>query len=129
MAPEPKEIARGIKRERGRSNVRADYPTSSVRLVDHDPKNDTRLSQGATLHEHLTALSSRDDGYLRIIPDGARKAAYYKWKFTRGEWAGHYVMAVVSYYDPAMALLLVRQKIDQVELGIKRPAKDRPHTD
>lgn len=129
MAPEPKEIAKGIKRESRRSNLRNDPNPGPNRMDHYDSQTSPGSQAREALHYHLCALSTRDDGYLRVIPDGAGKSVYWKWKFTRGQWIGHYVMSVVSWYDPALALLLLRQKIDAVEVGTKRPAKDTPHTD
>lgn len=129
MAPEPKEITRGIRRERSGSNLRANPATGDIGMDNHGAQDGTGFQARAALWTHVCALSTRDDGYLRVIPDGAGKSVYWKWKYTRGQWAGHYVMSVVSWYDPALALLLLRQKIDQVEVGLKRPAKDIPHQD
>lgn len=129
MAPEPKEIAKGIKRERGRRYDPYSGTGVPVGMDTSSAETSPGLQSREALHSHICALSTRDDGYLRVIPDGAGKSVYWKWKYTRGQWAGHYLMSVVSWYDPALALLLLRQKIDQVEVGLKKPAKDVPHQD
>lgn len=124
MAPEPKEIAKGIQRERRRPSVCHDPGGSSQRMDHNAVENVAGLQTGPTLYSHLTALGERQDGYLRIIPDGAAKSLYIKWKFTKGQWRGYYLMSVVEVWDVEHGLLLLRQKIDSVDVGVKNPVKD-----
>jgi hypothetical protein len=78
----------------------------------------------STLYRLLLDISQRDDGYLRLIPDGSGKSCYYKWKWTRGPKAGYYVMAVVSYFQIDYGLQLLVDKMQAVDAGTSKPVKD-----
>ncbi len=75
----------------------------------------------------LSHLLMRDDGWLRAIPDGAGKAAYLKWKFTRGKFSGSYVMVVVHSYEWPMGFTLLTDKIEDCYAGLRKPTKDRDY--
>jgi hypothetical protein len=75
----------------------------------------------------LSHLLLRDDGWLRAIPDGAGKAAYLKWKFTRGKFSGSYVMVVVHAYEWPMGFTLLTDKIEDCYAGLRKPTKDRDY--
>lgn len=66
----------------------------------------------------------RDDGWLRIVPQDAGAQVYLKWKFSRGPWAGYYVMAVVETWQWDYGLALLSDKLEAVDLGVKRPTRD-----
>jgi len=73
----------------------------------------------------LRDLLLRDDGWLRIVPDGDQKTVWYKWKFTRGKWSNHYVMVRGEQYQHGLALSLLSKKLAGVDLGYDRPSQDR----
>lgn len=72
----------------------------------------------------LSDLLMRDDGWLRISPDGEGKVVYWKWKFTRGPHAGCYVMCVFAPWEVWQAIAEVGSKIERSYLGLHRPTKD-----
>lgn len=86
----------------------------------HTPQRPSLGLTGADVSELLL----RDDGWLRIVPDTDGKTVWWKWKITRGKWAGYYVMCVgrVDQHPEAIAVML--HKLHQVDLGQARPSKD-----
>lgn len=77
-----------------------------------------------TALEALRDLYARDDGWLRIVPHGQGKTVYYKWKFTRGKWANHYVMYRDDDNRPFTSILSLESKVNDVDVGARRPALD-----
>lgn len=75
----------------------------------------------------LCELLMRDDGWLRAIPDGEGKTAYLKWKFSRGRFAGHYVMVVIHPVDYRVGFTMLWDKIEDCYTGHRRPTKDRDY--
>lgn len=75
----------------------------------------------------LCSLVARDDGWLRVAPDPLDDKLYFKWKFTRGRWAGHYVMSVVRISEVTIGLRLLDIKLTKVESGTFRPSLDTYH--
>lgn len=75
----------------------------------------------------LADLVTREDGWLRITPIRDSGTVFIKWKFTRGDWAGHYVMSVVQYWQMGYGLALLLDKLLAVEYGSLRPTKDTPY--
>jgi hypothetical protein len=75
----------------------------------------------------LSNLLLRDDGWVRAIPDGAGKTAYLKWKFSRGQFAGSYVMVVVRPWDWEDGFRMLEAKIDNCYAGNRRPTPDRSY--
>jgi hypothetical protein len=82
-----------------------------------------RLTSSQALYELLT----RGDGWVRATATLDMKTAYLKYKYTSGTWKGHYVMAVVVCEELQRGLQLLVAKVNQVDLGILRPAKDTPY--
>lgn len=72
-------------------------------------------------------LALRDDGWLRVSPDGQLDSVYIKWKFTRGRWAGHYVMVRILAYDIDEGLDILVSKVQLVEQGQMKPTRDKPY--
>jgi len=64
------------------------------------------------------------EGYLKICPAERENSCFYYYKFNRGRWAGHYVVAVADRSDPDYALWILGGKIDEVLSGTKKPIKD-----
>jgi hypothetical protein len=87
----------------------------------HEPSAHT-LQAGPT----LARLVDRFDGWLRIVSDGDTGQVYIKWKFTRGHWRGHYVMAVVQYWQLGYGFQLLLDKLAAVEEGTFKPTLDTP---
>ena len=77
----------------------------------------------------LSYLLMRDDGWLRLVPAADGKTLYLKWKFSRGKWSGHYVMAVVEVWQWDYGLSLLADKLEAVDLSVKIPTKDTPYDD
>lgn len=72
----------------------------------------------------LNRLMSRTDGWLRFIPWGDGKQGYVKYKFTHGDYAGMYVMYVITDYSWLRGVLGVFEKVREVDEGIRRPSPD-----
>ncbi len=85
------------------------------------------LEQRAAAGPALSDLLMRDDGWLRAIPDGEGKTAYLKWKFTRGQFAGSYVMVVVQPWNWPDGFRMLETKILNCYAGIRKPTKDRDY--
>lgn len=79
--------------------------------------------------ETLVQLMLRDDGYLRCIPDGAKKVIYLKWKFTMGPHRGSYVMVVVSPYEIEEGHILLLRKLNGVYDGTFHATVDRAYNE
>ena len=77
----------------------------------------------------LSHLFMRDDGWLRAVPTADGKSLYLKWKFSRGKFAGYYVMAVVEVWQWDYGLTLLADKLEAVDMDIKKPTKDTPWSD
>jgi hypothetical protein len=69
-------------------------------------------------------LLCRDEGWLRAVPHNFGEVVYFKWKWSRGRWAGNYVMWVCADYDFSAALVGLYMKVLAVEGGRDRPVKD-----
>lgn len=77
------------------------------------------------LQQALFHLSHRDDGWLRVVPDEDNQTLWLKWKFTRGRWEKHYVMAKVQLERIEEGLQLLVHKLHMIDLGDKKPSVDR----
>lgn len=84
------------------------------------------IGDGIALH-HLLALTTHPRGWLRFTSDGEGRQLYLKFKWNAGSWRGHYVMAVVQWWQIKWGLSLLCHKVDEVERGEKRPAKDQAY--
>jgi hypothetical protein len=69
----------------------------------------------------------RDDGWLRVSPDGEGKTCFWKWKFSHGKFCGYYVMVVMPPWDSASAVELLQDKIERSYLGRHKPTRDRAY--
>lgn len=69
-------------------------------------------------------LLSRDDGWLRATGDSGGKLNYFKWKFSRGEYRGKYVMYVAPVGDWSAGILGLAEKVSEVDAGVRKPAYD-----
>lgn len=72
------------------------------------------------LYTSLCALLTCDTGWLRVVPSDG-DLVYYKWKWTTGPHANHYVMVVGTVGEVSENLVLLERKKSQVEAG-QRPA-------
>jgi len=70
-------------------------------------------------------LKGRDDGVLKICPTDNPMLCYSYWRWSRGNWAGHYVCSLSTIYELAKGLANLQQQIAFVEAGIKRPTHDK----
>lgn len=111
----------------GRPTAGNDDARDSVRRanpVESTAADGARVAESAA----LSYLLMRDDGWLRASPDGEGKAVFIKWKFTRGKFAGTYVMVVVSPWSIGSAWPMLQGKIDGCYAGTRRPTKDSSYT-
>lgn len=90
----------------------------------HASPYQTPMNEPTNAYNALRDLLRRDDGWLRVAPDIDGKVVWWKWKITRGKWAGHYVMVrgFVDQQDEAMDVL--NRKLANVDLGYDRPTRD-----
>ncbi len=117
---------RGLLARARRINPTSDYP-SGASTGDHVPVPARDTADG-TRREACTALSElflRMDGWLRVVPAGDGKTLYFKWKFTRGEWSGYYVMFVSLVWEWDKGIAGLRDKCDEVDQDARRPVKDK----
>lgn len=77
------------------------------------------------MRDLLLRYAQRDDGYLRIIPDGEQKFVYLKWKYTRARWIGHYCFVSGEYHRIVALLDTLETILDRVDEGQYRPSRDR----
>lgn len=99
--------------------------TADAPKAHHFPADPpTRPSTGLCTAD-VAPLLVRDDGWLRVVPDEDGKAVWWKWKFTRGPWAGFYVMCLgrVDQHPESIAVLL--HKLGNVDAGKDKPIRDR----
>lgn len=75
----------------------------------------------------LQALILRDDGYLKFAPHEGGRTVYFKFKYVHGKWAGYYAMRVGTDFNWQYGLVLLADLVDAIDMGIKRPVKDRPY--
>lgn len=91
-----------------------------------EAEQDENRRRGCSALSHLLL---RDDGWLRISPAGDGKTVYLKWKYSRGPWRNHYVMAVGHIWAWDIAIELLERKVAEVDQGSRVPTKDTwyPH--
>lgn len=75
----------------------------------------------------LTSILSRDDGYLRLIPDELGTVVHCKYKFTRGEFKGRYVYWRDRIDMLGIALEGLLSKLDEVDAGVRVPVPDKAY--
>lgn len=69
-------------------------------------------------------IGQRADGWLRLVPDKAGHT-HWKWRFTEGPWAGHYVYWKQDQYETASSAFHgLAAKLDLVDTGGLKPARD-----
>lgn len=71
---------------------------------------------------------NRHDGWLRIVPEDDAQACYLKWKMNTGRWPNHYVMVRCQSWQIEYGLALLQSKLEEVDLGVRRPTQDHPYT-
>lgn len=65
------------------------------------------------------------DSYLRIVPDGGMGINHWFIKYTRGQWAGHYLYFAQRPQDPVpMATSFLGRQYHEVYAGLRKPTKD-----
>lgn len=96
-----------------------------------DPPSDTReqrairgIQYEELLHD-LRVLATREDGWLRLIPDTDRQQVHLKWKFTRGKWERHYVWVTIEDMRVHYGLQLLLRKLYEVDTGEHKPTMDK----
>ena len=76
---------------------------------------------------NMRILCTRHDGWLRVVPDRDTELVFWKWKFTRGIWSGYYIMVRCMYWEEALAVQLLVDKLLEVDAGYRNPTPDRPY--
>lgn len=79
------------------------------------------------LFETIALLLSDDEGWLRAVPQDLGNRVFFKWKFSRGEHAGSYVMWVCDDGDLHSALKGLYTKRQMVYEGLLKPTPDHPY--
>lgn len=65
------------------------------------------------------------DSYLRIVPDGGLGMNHWFIKYTRGQWAGHYLYFAQRPSDPVpMAVSTLGRRYHEVYAGLRKPTRD-----
>lgn len=81
-------------------------------------------SQGADLEDVVRWASERGDGWLRIVP-ALTGEVHWKWRFTSGRWAGHYVYWAQTKFEGATSAWTgLAGKLDLVDEGQLKPSRD-----
>lgn len=101
------------------ASLRDDAPQAHL-FPSHTPLRPSTGITGADVSE----LLARDDGWLRVVPDEDGKTVWWKWKITRGKWAGFYVMCVGRQDQHAEAIAVMLHKLAKLDRGEDRPTKD-----
>jgi len=107
-------------------------PVSPV-VVEHGQQNQQReISPEKNAHwtvcerlEYMAGLA--DEGYAKFCPGNDGKSWYVTWTWTRGQWAGHYIMCVVHRYDLDKAVSILNHKFSEVLAGRFLPTKDNAY--
>jgi hypothetical protein len=89
-------------------------------LLEMEGKETGRIS----LERLLLPFLLRDDGWLRVTPQNDGESVYWKWKYTGGKHANHYVMVVCPASQSGQALMMLAAKVDAVDCGEKAPVRD-----
>lgn len=65
------------------------------------------------------------DSYLRIVPDGGMGMNHWFIKYTRGQWAGHYLYFAQRPQDSIpMAITILGRRYHEVYAGLRKPTRD-----
>lgn len=91
------------------------------------PSPHLAMDSARQLMYNLQWFMDHDGGWLRIVPQVDAHEVFFKWKFTTGPWAGHYVMSRTMHWQYAYGLEVLRQKVEEVEEGSRRPTRDTPY--
>lgn len=116
--PKPTRLSRNAARTAAENAPQSLLP-GSLRLEGEGTEDLPRCVARAFL-----PFLTRDDGWLRISPTQDGKACYFKWKWTGGPHAGHYVMSVYPAHEADEALRGLAHKVHAVDSGEKPPVKD-----
>ena len=74
----------------------------------------------------LSNLLLRGDGWVRITPTENASQVWLVYKITRGKWAQHYTAVSVAFHDWYYGVEKLAERMDDIDLGLRRPAVDRP---
>lgn len=120
----------GMRAQRDRPQSVDDGMASEHRSNGHPASSGDAVPQRSGLiSEAFAGMMLRDDGWLRIVPHEDGSVCYFKWKFSRGQWRGHYIMYRCDDFNYAGALEGLYHKLSQVDAGDRRPSLDHPYGD
>lgn len=106
------------------STVAASGSDDSVPSVSRVPSNEGR--KGTAL-EALQTIYTYDEGWQRTVSQNHGELVYFKYKWSRGPYAGGYVMYRCDDLDYTAALWGLLRKIEAVYAGTLRPTPDHPY--
>ena len=99
-------------------------PIDDAPKAHHSTPQRMPLEGSENAYTALQELLRRDDGWLRIAPDSDGKVVWWKWKITKGKWAGHYAMVRGFVEQHEEALTVLNRKLANIDLGYDRPSRD-----
>lgn len=109
-------------REAARREAQSD-PSDGLLREGGNTRDQASLADRAVV-QAMSPFLTRDDGWLRVVPQDDGLTCYFKWKFTGGPHVNHYVMCRYPYTESAEALARLARKVDAVDRGVERPVKD-----
>lgn len=75
----------------------------------------------------LIRLAWYDEGWLRVVSHEHGKTVYFKFKFSKGKYAGGYVFYRMDDSDYDQALRGLLHKVEGVYAGVVRPTPDHAY--
>ena len=128
------DVTRDEREDRGRRYRTGPSGTKGAHAAGGGDGERLRMATAGTAEDERAAVCSalshlflRDDGWLRACPSTDGKRLYLRWKFTRGKWRGFYVMTCVAHWQWGPGCILLLDKCEQVDLGVRVPTKDTPY--
>lgn len=112
--------------DRRNPTVSASVAVSAVRNGG-DEANASPTPPRPNAIEALKRLATYDEGWLRIVSHEEGLNMYYKFKFSRGKYAGKYVMWWDVTGDIGGALWGLLGKVEAVYDGNLNPTNDTPY--
>lgn len=107
-------------------SVHASADVPPVRTDDHQVYLGSEAPH-ASASEALKRLAAFDEGWVRIVSHEEGLSVYYKYKFSRGTYAGGYVMWWDQTGNPAEALWGLLRKVEAVYDRVLLPTPDTPY--
>lgn len=100
---------------------------SSAGRVPSVPRVQTPTEYEAEAFRALQTITVYDEGWLRLVSHDHGALTYWKFKFSKGKYAGGYVFYRCDDLDLAGAICGLLRKIEAVYAGTLRPTPDHPY--